>query len=315
MKAIVYHRYGSPDVLQLEEVEAPAPKDGEVLVRVHGASMNAGDWHLLRGSPFLLRLAWGLLKPRHGILGSDLAGRVEAVGGDVRQFRPGDEVFADVSESGRGAFAEYVCVGEGKLVRKPANLSFEEAAAVPVAAVVALQGLRDEGQVKPGQQVLINGASGGVGTFAVQIAKSFGAEVTGVCSTGKLDIVRSIGADQVIDYTQEDFTRSGQRYDLILDTALYRPISDCTPALQPNGIYVVVGGSVARIIQASFSRGKNVRNLSHRPNQEDLAFLRELLEAGRVAPVIDRCYPLPEAAEALRYYGGGHARGKVVITI
>jgi len=231
MKAIVYHRYGSPDVLHLEEVETPIPKEDEVLVRVHAASINAGDWHLLRGSPFLLRLSWGLLKPWREILGSDMAGRVEAVGGDVRRFRPGDEVFADVSESGRGAFAEYVCVGEGQLARKPASLSFGEAAAVPVAAVVALQGLRDEGEIQPGQRVLVNGASGGVGTFAVQIAKSFGANVTGVCSTSKMDLARSIGADQVIDYTQEDFTQSEQRYDLILDAALHRPISDCTPAL------------------------------------------------------------------------------------
>ena len=315
MKAIVYRRYGSPDVLQLEEVEKPSPRDNEGLVQVHASSINAGDWHMMRGRPFFLRFLWGLPGPRNTILGADVAGRVEAVGRGVKQLKPGDEVFGDVSGSGRGGFAEYVCVAEDGLVRKPAETSFEAAATVPLAAVVALQGLRDEGEIQPGQRVVINGASGGVGTFAVQLAKHFGAEVTGVCSTRKLDMVRSIGADHVVDYTQEDLTTSGQRYDLILDIAAYRSVSDCTRALQPNGIYVVVGGSMARIMQASFSRGKHTRSLAHRPNQKDLVFLKELLEAGKVMPVIDRRYPLREAAEAFRYYGEGLVQGKVVITV
>jgi NADPH:quinone reductase-like Zn-dependent oxidoreductase len=315
MKAIVYHRYGSPDVLRLEEVETPVPREDEVLVRVHAASVNAGDWRMLNGSPLMLRLWWGLLQPRQTILGADMAGRVEAVGKTVTQFLPGDEVFGDVSGRGRGGFAEYTCAAEDNLAPKPANVSFEQAATAPLAGVVALQGLRDEGRIQPGQMVLINGASGGVGTFAVQIAKSFGAEVTGVCSTGKMDMVRSIGADRVIDYRQEDFTTTGQRYDLILDVALYRSISAGLRALRPGGIYVVAGGDALRIMQASVGGGKHVRNLTHTPNREDLVFVKELLEAGKVTPVIDRCYSLAEAAEALRYYGGGHVRGKVVITM
>jgi NADPH:quinone reductase-like Zn-dependent oxidoreductase len=315
MKAAVYHKYGSPDVLQIEEVETPSPKDNEVLVRVRAASVNAGDWHMLRGRPLLLRLWWGLLRPNNPILGADMAGRVEAVGRNVTQFQPGDDVFGDVSGRGRGGFAEYTCAGEDDLAPKPANVSFEQAATVPLAGVVALQGLRDEGEVQPGQKVLINGASGGVGTFAVQIAKYYGAEVTGVCSAGKMDMVRSIGADHVIDYTQEDFATGGRRYDLVLDMALHRSISDGLRALRPEGIYVVGGGSVVRMMQAPGSRSKQVRNLTHRPNPEDLIFLKELLEAGKVTPVIDRCYPLAEVAEALRYYGGGHVRGKVVIAM
>src|SRR5436305_3646774 len=240
MKAIVYHTYGSPDVLKLEEVEKPTPKDNEVLVKVHAASVNAGDWaHLLRGKPFLMRLmGFGLLKPKHQILGTDIAGRVEAVGRNVKQFQPGDEVFGSI----RGGFAEYVCAREDSLVLKPANISFEQAASVPIAAVTALQGLRDKGRIQPGQKVLINGAAGGVGTFAVQIAKSFGAEVTGVCSTRNVDRVRSIGADQVIDYTQEDFTKTGQRYDIILDAVGNHSLLACRRALNPKGIYVAVGG-------------------------------------------------------------------------
>ncbi len=315
MKAAVYHRYGPPEVLQLEEVETPIPKEDEVLVRVRAASVNAGDWLMLRGRPLMLRLWWGLLRPKNRMLGNDMAGQVEAVGGAVSHFGPGDEVFGDVSEHGRGAFAEYVSLPEAALALKPANASFEQAATVPVAALVALQGLRDEGQIQPGQKVLINGASGGVGTFAVQIAKSFGAEVTGVCSTGKMDMVRSIGADHVIDYTREDFASNGPRYDLVLDMALNRSVSDSLPALRPGGIYVVGGGSAVRITQASASGSKQIRNLTHRPNQDDLLFMKELLEAGKVTPVIDRCYPLADAAEALRYYGEGHAQGKVVITM
>ena len=325
MKAIVYTKYGPPDVLDLEEIEKPTPKDDEVLVKVHAASANARDWRLLRADPFLVRLmGGGLLKPKHNTLGSDIAGRVEAVGGNVKQFQPGDEVFGDLSGGGfgGGGFAEYVCARENALVSKPADMTFEEAAAAPMAAVTALQGLRDKGRIQPGQKVLINGASGGVGTFAVQIAKSFGAEVTGVCSTRKSDMVRALGADHVIDYTQEDFTRNGQRYDLILAINGYRPISDYKRALNAKGIYVMVGGSTAQIFQAlllgpwmSMTGSKKMGALSAKPDQEDLVFVKELVEAGKVMPVIDRRYPLSEVGEALRYLEEGHAGGKVVITV
>ncbi len=324
MKAIVYTKYGPPDVLNLEEVREPTPRDDEVLIKVHAASANARDWRLLRADPFLVRLNLGLLKPKHNTLGSDIAGRVEAVGGNVKQFQPGDEVFGDLSGGGfgGGGFAEYVCASEDALALKPASLTFEEAAAAPMAAVTALQGLRDKGRIQPGQKVLINGASGGVGTLAVQIAKSFGAEVTGVCSTRKSDMVRSIGADHVIDYTQEDFTRNGQRYDLILAVNGYRPISDYKRALNAKGIYVMVGGSTAQIFQAlllgpwmSMTGSKKMGALSAKPDQEDLVFVKELVEAGKVMPVIDRRYPLSEVGEALRYLGEGHAGGKVVITV
>jgi len=323
MKAMVYTKYGPPDVLQLKEVEKPTPKDDEVLIRIHATSIVYSDLAFVRGKPFLVRLMGsGLLKPRHKILGVDVAGRVEAVGRNVKQFHPGDEVFGDLSECGRGGYAEYVCARANALALKPANCSFEEAAAVPESAVVALQGLRDKGQIQPGQKVLVNGASGGIGTFAVQIAKSLGAEVTGVCSTRNLDMVRSIGADQVIDYTQEDFTKNGQRYDLILATAGYRSLFDYKRALSPKGIYVVTGGSMAQIFQPmllgpwiSMTGSKKMVNLSVRPNQEDLVFVKELLEAGKAKPVIDRRYTLSEVAEALRYYEGGHAQGKVVIAV
>ena len=319
MKAIVYTEYGPPEVLQLKEVEKPAPKEDEVLVQVHAASLNAGDFAMFIGEPFYLRLAWGLPKPKHKILGLDIAGRVEAVGRNAKQFQPGDEVFG---ESGIGAFTEYRCVTEDKLALKPANSSFEEAATVPEAAVVALQGLRDKGQIQSGQKVAINGASGGIGTFAVQIAKSFGAEVTAVCSTRNLDMARSIGADQVIDYTQEDFTKSGQQYDLILAANGYHPISDYKRALSPEGTYVCTGGSLAQIFQSillgplmSKTGGKQLGNSAKKPNQKDLVFMKELLEAGKVVPVIDRRYTLSEVPEALGYIGEGHARGKVVITV
>jgi NADPH:quinone reductase-like Zn-dependent oxidoreductase len=323
MRAMVYHTYGSPDVLHLEEVSKPVPQDDEVLVKVHAASLNAGDWHLLRARPFLMRLmGFGLLKPKHTILGSDIAGRVEAVGSTVTQFQSGDEVFGNTATYGFGGFAEYVSVSEKALVLKPTNLSFEEAAAVPQAAVVALQGLRDKGQIKPGQKVLIYGASGGIGTFAVQIAKSFGAAVTAVCSTRNLDLVRSIGADQVIDYTQEDFTRNGQQYDLILAVNGYRSISDYQRALHPQGVYVMTGGSNAQLFQAmllgpliSRTGRQKMGNSVHKPNQKDLMFLKELHEASKVKPVIDRRYPLREVADALRYLEAGHAKGKVVITV
>ena len=319
MKAIVYTKYGSPDVLQFKDVEKPAPKDDEVLVKIHAASVNAYDWHFLTADIFLIRLmGGGLLKPKDSRLGADIAGRVEAVGKNVRQFKPEDEVFGMV----RGGFAEYVCTLENALALKPSNLSFEEAAAVPMAAVTALQGLRDEGQIQAGQRVLINGASGGVGTFAVQIAKSFGAEVTAVCSTRNLDQARSLGADHVIDYTREDFTRSGQRYDLILAANGYHSLSAYKRALAPTGVYIMAGGSKAQIFQAmlmgswmSETGGRKMGGVSAKRSQKDLTFLKELLEAGNVVPTIDRRYPLREAAEALRYLGKGHARGKVVITV
>jgi NADPH:quinone reductase-like Zn-dependent oxidoreductase len=320
MKAIVNTQYGSPDVLQLKKVEKPAPSDHEVLVKVLAASVNAADWHLLRGKPFLVRLmGFGLLKPKHTILGSDIAGRVEAVGRNVKQFQPGDEVFGNI----RGGFAEYACASEDALVLKPANVTFEEAAAVPVAAVTALQGLRDKGQIQPGQKVLIHGAGGGVGTFAVQIANSFGACVTSVCSTRNVDMVRSLGADQVIDYTQEDITKNGQRYDLILAVNGYHSIFDYKRALNPEGTYVMSGGSNAQMFQAmligpwiSRTGSKKMGFLGvAKVNQEDLVFMKELLEAGKVVPVIDRRYPLRETAEAIRYLEEGHAQGKVVITV
>ena len=322
MKAIVATKYGSPDVLNLEETEKPAPKDDEVLVKVRAASVNAGDWHLLRADPFLIRLAFGILRPKYKVLGADIAGQVEAVGGNVKQFQPGDEVFGDLSGDGFGGFAEYVCASEDALALKPTDTSFEEAAAVPSAAATALQGLREKGQIQRGQKVLINGASGGVGTFAVQIAKSSGAEVTGVCSTSKLEMVRSIGADHVIDYTQEDFTKNGQRYDLILATNGYHPISDYKRALSPKGTYVMSGGSGAQMFQAmllgpviSMTGNKKMGNLLKNPNEKDLVVLKALLEAGKITPVIDRTYSLNEVPEAIRYLENGHARGKVFICV
>ncbi len=323
MKAMVYTEYGPPEVLRLEEVEKPTAKEDQVLVKVLATSINYGDWSLLRGEPFLVRLMiGGLRKPKNRILGADIAGRVEAVGGNVTQFRPGDEVFGDISACGFGGFAEYVAVPEGALAPKPANVTFEQAASAPMSAVVALQGLRDKGQIQPGQKVLINGASGGIGTFAVQIAKAFGAEVTGVCSTRNLDMVRSIGADRVIDYTRQDFAQDEQGYDLIVATAGYRPIFDYHRALNPGGRYVATGGSLAQVFQPmlmgpflSMTGSKKMGNLSAKPKQEDLIFVKELLEAGKVVPVIERCYPLGEVAKALRYYGQGHSQGKVVVAI
>jgi len=320
MKAIVYEEYGSPDVLQLRDVEKPKPKDNEVLVKVHAASINYIDWQVLTGESFFLRLTTGgLRKPKHQILGDDLAGRVETVGRSVKQFQPGDEVFGI---SNFDAFAEYACVPENALVLKPASMTFEEAAAIPYAAITAYQGLRNHGKIQSGQKVLINGASGGVGTFAVQIAKSFGAEVTGVCSTKKVDFVRSIGADQVIDYTQDDFTQNGQSYDLILAVGGSHSIFDYKRALNPNGIYVCAGGSLAQYFQAailgpliSMTGSKKLGAMFSNPNQKDYEFLIELFEAEKVVPVIDRRFLLSEVPEALRYYGEGHSHGKVVITM
>ncbi|MBI5429928.1 MAG: NAD(P)-dependent alcohol dehydrogenase [Nitrosomonadales bacterium] len=323
MKAVVYTEYGSPDVLRLTEVAKPAPADDEVLVKVHAASVNAADWRMIRADPFLVRLYAGLLKPtKFQTLGADIAGRVEAAGKNVRQFQAGDEVFGDVFASGFGGFAEYKCARESELVLKPANLSFEEAAAVPLAAMTALHGLRDKGRIQPGQKVLINGASGGVGTFAVQLARYFGAEVTAVCSTGKTDMARAIGADHVIDYTREDFTTSGRQYDLILAVNGNRSIFDYRRALSPRGIYVMTGGNTSQLFQAlllgpwiSMLGKQKMGALSSKPNQNDLLLLKELLESGKIKPVIDRRYPLSELAEAIRYVEAGHATGKVVVTV
>src|SRR6266567_4335008 len=323
MKAMVYHTYGSPDVLKLEEVQKPVPQDDEVLVKVHATSVNAGDWHLLRAKPFLMRLmGYGLLKPKHTILGSDIAGRVEAVGRNVKQFQSGDEVFGNTAKYGFGGFAEYVSVPENALVLKPTTLSFEEAAAVPQAALTALQGLRDKGHIQKGQKVLINGASGGIGTFAVQLAKAFGADVTAVCSTRNVDIARSIGADHVIDYTHEDFTRNGQRYDLMLAVNGYHSIAEYKRALSPEGVYVMTGGSTAQLFQAmllgpliSRTGRQKMGNSAHKPNKKDLMFMKELIEASKVKPIIDRRFPLRDVADAIRYLEAGHAQGKVVITV
>ena len=322
MKAIVYTEYGTPDVLQLKEVEKPTPKENEVLVKVYATSVNAADWHLLTADIFLVRLNMGLLKPKHTILGCDIAGQVEAVGRDVKQFKPGDAVFGDVFGLNFGGFAEYVSAPESDLALKPANLSFDEAAAVPLAAKTALQGLRDLGHIQAGQKVLINGASGGVGTFAVQVAKYFGAEVTAVCSTRNLDMARTLGANHVIDYTKEDFTQNGQQYDLILAVNGYHPISAYRRALTPKGIYVMTGGSMAQLFEVmlqgplmSKKDGQQLGALTLKPNPKDLPLLKELLETGKVVPVIDKRYSLSEVPDALRYFGEGHAKGKVVITV
>lgn len=323
MRAIVQTEYGSADVLKLADVERPIVSDNGVLVRVHASSVNAGDWHLMRGTPFLIRFIFGgILKPKIKIVGVDVAGRVEAIGKAVTQFQVGDEVFGDLSECGFGAFAEYVCAAESALALKPANTSFEEAATVPGAALAALQGLRDCGQIQSGQRVLINGASGGVGSFAVQIAKILGAEVTGVCSTQKMDMVRSLGADHVINYTQTDVTQNGQRYDLILDAAAYRSVFDYKPALTTSGTYVMVGGSTVRLFQVMFlapwisgmSR-KTVKCLVTKPNQDDLRTLKDFLETGKIVPFIDRCYPLSEVPAAISYVEQRRVRGKVAISI
>src|SRR2546426_7109692 len=325
MKAIVCTQYGSPDVLQLKEVEKPAPKDDEVLVTIHAASANPLDWHLMRGSPFLARLGGGLRKPKDPRLGVDIAGREEAVGNNVTQFEPGNEVFGIV----KGGFAEYACAREDRLALKPGNISFEEAAAAPVVAFTALQGLRDKGKIQPGQKVLVNGASGGVGTFAVQIAKSFGAEVTGVCSTRNLDLVRSIGADHVIDYTKEDFTKTDQRYDLIFDLIGNHSFSERRRILNPNGICVMAGvggagwhdgigkrlaGELDAYLRSRFVSQKFVSYIAQF-NKKDMTILADLMQSGKVTPVIDRTYKLSDVPEALRYLEQGHARGKVVIAV
>jgi NADPH:quinone reductase-like Zn-dependent oxidoreductase len=321
MKAIVYHDYGSPDVLQLEEIEKPVAADNEVLIKVRAASINPLDWHFMRGTPYIVRIVMtGLSKPKNPRLGVDVAGQVEAVGSTVTQFKPGDEVFGTC----RGAFAEYVCTSASNLVIKPTNVTFEQAAAVPIAAFTALQGLRDKGKIQPGHKVLVNGASGGIGTFAVQIAKSYGAEITGVCSTRNADMVRSIGADRVIDYTQEDFTKSEQRYDLIFDAVGNHSLSR-RRVLSPKGICVMAGGpsgrwqmglarSIKALIWSQFSSRKLIGLLA-KSTKEDLTTLQNLMETGQVTPVIDRHYKLSELPKAIRYLEEGHARGKVVITL
>jgi NADPH:quinone reductase-like Zn-dependent oxidoreductase len=322
MKAVVYEKYGSPDVLELREVAKPVPRETEVLVKVCAASVNAADWHLLRADPFIARSFSGLIRPRLRILGADIAGQVEAVGAKVTLFKPGDEVFGDIFSSGLGGFAEYARAREDSVVSKPAGMTFEQAAAMPVAGFTALRALRDKGQVQPGQKVLINGAGGGVGTFAVQIAKVLGAEVTAVCGTHNLDLARSLGADHVIDYTKEDFARSGKQYDLILGVNGFHPLSEYKRSLCPKGVYVMVGGTNRQIFQGlllgpwmSVFGGKKMGVLSAKASGEDLEFLKGLFEAGRIRPVIDRRYPLAEVADAIRYLEEGHARGKVVVTM
>jgi NADPH:quinone reductase-like Zn-dependent oxidoreductase len=320
MKAIVYTRYGPPEVLQLKEVAKPTPRDDEVLIKVRAVSVNRSDWEGLRGKPLYARIG-GLRKPRQQILGSDIAGRVEMAGRNIRRFRPGDEVFGDILPR-LGGFAEYVCARESALEFKPASMTFEEVAAIPQAAVIALQGIRDKGRVQPGQKVLICGAGGGAGTFAVQLAKLYGAEVTGVDNTGKLDFMHSLGADHVIDYTREDFTKNGNQYDLILDVVAHRSVFAYKRALRTNGSYFLTGGSVATILQILLlgpwirvTTGKKIRILAVRPNLKDMVYIAELYEAGKFVPVIDRRYPLSEVPEALRYLGEGGVKGKVVITM
>jgi len=327
MKAIVQDRYGPPDVLELKDVDEPQIKQDEVLVRVQATALNAADWHLMRGDPRIARLDLGLRKPKHTILGCDVAGRVEAVGENVTKLQPGDEVFGSPFGRGFGAFAELCALAsEDLLERKPANLTFEQAATVPLAALTAVQGLRDHGRVEPEHKVLIVGASGGVGTFAVQIAKSFGAEVTGVCSTRNVDMVRSLGADHVIDYTREDFAQAGERYDIVFQCAGIRSPSGFRPVLEPKGTLVPISGEsdghwvgpVGRLIQGRLLSpfvSQRIPTFTVKPNNEDLRFLRELIEAGKLAPVIDRTYSLGEVPEAIRYLEDAHARGKIAIRV
>lgn len=326
MKAVVYTNYGSPDVLEIRDVKKPVPNDDQILIKVRAAAVNPLDWHFMEGTPYIMRaMGVGLRKPKDPRLGVDYAGQVEAVGKNVTQFKPGDEVFGGKT----GAFAEYVCARADRAIAlKPANITFEQAASVPIAAITALQALRDKGKVHAGQKVLINGASGGVGTFAVQIAKSFGADVTGVCSTRNLDLVRSLGADHVIDYTKEDFTKGDERYDVILDNVGTQPLSGFRHALQPKGICVMIGGGgpndggligpmgrpIVALVMSPFISQKMGMMMAEL-NKQDLTILGDLMQSGKVKPVIDRTYPLSQIAEAMRYLEAGHARGKVIITV
>ena len=324
MKAVVYTNYGSPDVLEIRDIKKPVPNDNQVLVKVRAASVNPYDWHFIRGTPYIMRLGVGLRKPKVTRIGVDFAGTIEAVGKNVTQFKPGDEVFGGKT----GAFAEYVCVSEKGVALKPANITFEQAGSVDIAGLTALQAVRDKAKAQPGQKILINGASGGVGTFAVQIAKSFGADVTGVCSTRNLDMVRSLGADHVIDYTKEDFTKSGQRYDVILDNVGNQPLLSFRRALTPKGKYVMIGGGgtadqgligpMFRPIEAMLLSpfvSQEMGMMMTNPTQNDMTMLADLMQSGKVTPVIDRRYKLSEVPEAMRYLEAGHARGKVVITL
>ena len=318
MKAVVYEKYGSPDVLEYREIEKPTVMEDDILVKIHASSMNAVDWHIRSGTPFMARLMGGraktlFMKPKYPILGADFAGKIESVGKNVEQFKKDDEVFGVVKA---GAHAEYLCVSEKDTVLKTDNMTYEQAAAVPTTGFMALQGLRDKGNIQSGQRVLINGASGGVGTFAVQIAKSFGTEVTGVCSRRNLELVKSIGADEVIDYTKEDFTKTGEIYDLIFDVVAKSSFSKCQNSLKPEGIYVSTVFGLRPILRkfwTSITSSKKMIPYLGRINKEDIVFVRDLIEAGKVKSVIDRVYPLKDVAEAHRYVEKGHARGKVII--
>lgn len=321
MKAAVCHKYGPPEIVALEEVQKPTPRDDEVLIKIYATSLNLSDWEMLTGTPFYTRTTWGLFKSRFKILGSDVAGRVEAVGRKVTRFEPGDEVFGDIMGS-FGGFAEYACARERVLTLKPAKMTFEDVSVLPQAGVIALRGILDKGQLQAGQKVLINGAGGGSGTFAVQLAKSFGAEVTAVDNTEKQDFMRSNGADHVVDYTKEDFTKNGRRYDLILDLVAHRSLFDNRRALAPSGTYLLVGGSAKRLYQAlvlgpiiSMFGSKKMSLLIVNPKQNDNVRLLELVESGSIVPIIDRRYPLSGVPDALRHVGEGHALGKVVVTM
>ncbi len=321
MKAIVNSRYGSPDVFVLKDIEKPSPKDDEVLIKVHASCINSWEWDILTGKPYIYRTLHGLFKPKHKILGCDISGKVEAIGKNIKRFRPGDDVYGDLSGYSWGGFAEYVCASEKYLAKKPARLSFEEAASVPQAGVLALQGLNSKG-ITPGQKVLINGAGGGVGSFGVQLAKLSGAEVTCVDSVEKLGMLNVLGADYVIDYTKEDFSKIGKQYDLIIDNVASRSLSECSRALSPNGQYIIIGGNTGTIFKTMlfgkwFHRktGKKFNLLLHKPNIKDLDYLSNLFDNKKIKPVIDKCYSLEDVPEAFRYYGEGRFKGKIVISV